>query len=227
MSEDAPEQGEYGILDRVMSRGGNVDWTGFASGGTFILALIAGAAFIRSTAGSDVPNILNGYSALFVSFFIGSSAGHYYGMAIKNDGSSVHSAYLGAFTFLFIYWLYNVRVSALSAAMIFMASSLILAHSTDIIQNSRPIKRAVDYFAKGISPIGILLFGVFSYLPPGTIDSRQIIATIHDSLTQEVSILGAEGNIVVFAVLVIIALVIVVWILAIIFSPSDSDSRSR
>lgn len=227
MSEDSPEQGEFGVLEKAISRTSNVDWNGFAAGGTFILALIAGAAYIRSTAGSNVPSILNGYSALFVSFFIGSSAGHYYGMAIKNDGSSVHSAYLGAFTLLFAYWLYNVRVSALSAAMIFMATSLILAHSTDIIQNSKPIKSAVDYFAKGISPIGILVFGVFSYLPPGTIDSRQLIATIHNSLVQEVSVRGAEVNIVVFAVIGIVSLIIVVWVLAVIFSTPDSDTGSR
>ncbi|GGK63461.1 hypothetical protein [Haloarcula sebkhae] len=200
MSEQSDNQSKKNLGKEATQSSEQIDWRGFGSGAFFILSLIAGGAFINSVSGMSSSGIINSYSALLVSYFIGSTAGHYYGRAISDRGSSLHSAYLGASTILVGFWLFRVRVSPLSAALIFMTISLMLAHGTDIIKQSSEIRRAVDYFAKGVSPLGMLLFGVFEFIPSGIIEPGKIVSTIHNSLTQDVLVLGATLNIVVFAV---------------------------
>jgi len=180
--------------------------------------LISGGVFVKSLAGQPSGRLINSYSALLVSYFIGSTAGHYYGKAISDRGTSVHSAYLGASTMLVIYWLVRVRLSPLTGALVFMTLALILAHGTDLIRRSKEIKQAIDYFAKGLSPLGILLFGVFEFLPPGVIEPAKVTSTIHRSLTQDVILLGASVNILVFGVGSLLGVLIILTVLGIILS---------
>jgi uncharacterized protein YhhL (DUF1145 family) len=227
VTEKSEEQTKNTLSEELQQRATRLDWCGFAAGASFILSLLAGGAYITSTAGTTTPTIISNYSALLVSYFIGSSAGHYYGKAISEGGSSVHSAYLGAFSVLVLYWLYRVQVSPLSAALVFMTLSLILAHGTDIIQRSKEIKRGVDYFAKGLSPFGILVFGVFEFIPSGVINVSAVVHTVHNSLTETVNFQGASVNIVVFAIGALVVLTIGLVVLATMFRSDTSQGTTR
>lgn len=180
----------------------SINWLAYLAGLTFMAALAAGGEFITQQAATD--SLLKDYGILFASFFIGSSTGHYYGKAVDNERKAVNSAYLGAFTLLFSYWVYQNRVSLLTVVLTLMTVSLVLAHHSGLVVNSKFIKKSIDYFAAGLSPLGILLFGAMKYVAP-ILPFSGMTQTVIASLTQKVSFLGASVNIVIFWIGVLIS----------------------
>jgi len=201
----------------------SVDWRAYFAGLSFIAALAAGGSYIQIQAASGA--LLKNYAGLFVSLFIGASTGHYYGKALEEAEESVHSAYLGIFTFLFAYWLYQNQLSLLSATLILMTLSLILGHDSTLIADSIYIQKLVNYFAEGLSPIGIILFGVLKFVSPA-LPFDAISQTVVNSLSQNVTILSADINIVVFTVVLIIGIPISFYLFSLLTS-STTTTQNR
>ena len=177
----------------------DIDYHSFIAGLSFIAALAAGGQFIHTQAVSG--DLFANYGALFVSLFIGTSTGHYLGKAVEQQSRSVNYAYLGAFIALSAYWLWQNQVSYLSLSLILMSVSLFLAHDS-LIGDSKNIRQLVGYFADGISPIGVVVFGVLKFVGPA-IAFEPIFQIVIDSLTQKVNILGAKINIIIFTVMML------------------------
>lgn len=202
----------------------SVDWRAYLAGLTFIAALAAGGRYIQIQAASEA--LLQNYAALLVSLFIGASTGHYYGKAMEEAKESINSAYLGIFTFLFAYWLYQNQISLLSATLILITISLILGHDSTLIADSIYIQKLVSYFAEGLSPAGLILFGVLKFVSPA-IPFNAITQTVVASLSQNVTILSAQINIVVFAVSLIIGIPLAFYIFSILTGTNTTNTQNR
>lgn len=186
-----------------------IDWHAFFAGLTFMAAMVASAGYVRMGAASG--SLLNDYSAILVSLFIGSTTGHYWGKSLEPYGNSVNSAYLGAAAVLFVYWAIQNRISLLTASLVLITISLILSHQTSLIADSDYIRKSVEYFAEGLSPVGLVVFGVLKFVTPsGVVDD--IVRITVQSLSQEVVILSARLNVVVFIGLLGLTLLIVLFI---------------
>ena len=90
-----------------------------------------------------------------------------------------------------------------------MAISLFLAHDS-LISDSKGIRQMVGYFADGISPVGVVIFGVLKFVSPA-IAYEPIFQTIINSLTQRVNVFGARINIVIFFILVLSGLFVLTY----------------
>lgn len=139
-----------------------------------VLSLVSAGYWLRI---ESTTGILGSFTPLFVSLFIGTLVGHYIGKSIIQNGEIRQWVIFGIALAATCWWIYSVKVSALTAVLLLTAFSLILSHDTGLIHEDNRIEKAIDGFAENVSPAGLLIYVFIKlglpYLPELTLSIGQ------------------------------------------------------
>lgn len=143
----------------------NINYQAFLMGVAFVGLLAFSAKYIETRA--EILQLETFYIPLFTSIFIGSSFGHYLGLAVTQeqyDQAPLDSLALGAFLALSGLSLYFYTSSPLMMALVLSGVVMLLGHTSRLIENHQEIEMLMERFAERVSPIGL---GVVAFIKFG------------------------------------------------------------
>lgn len=151
----------------------NINYQAFLMGIAFVGLLAFSAQYVETRI--DVLNLETFYIPLFTSIFIGSSFGHYLGLAVSRDQyeqTPLNSLALGAFLALAGITAYFSTSSPLTMALVLSGIVLLLGHTSRLVDAHQEIERLMERFAERVSPIGLGFIGVLKFGTPFIISAE-------------------------------------------------------